>query len=93
MIAPMEVRYDEEVDVLCVRYARAKRLRTVFVDPDGEIMADLAHDGSVLFLELLYVGSEQRMALDAFAQAHDLVLPPEVDTFQRSCAAGMKVAG
>ncbi|MBV9409167.1 MAG: hypothetical protein JO164_10130 [Candidatus Eremiobacteraeota bacterium] len=93
MTAPLEVRYDEEVDVLCVRYGRAKRLRTVFIDPDGETMADLAHDGSVLFLELLYVGPEQRTALDAFAQAHDLVLPPEVDVFQRSCTGGVKVAG
>jgi uncharacterized protein YuzE len=84
VIAPLGVRYSSEADVLYVQYAEGVFSHTEAVDTEGEILADIASDGSVLGIECLTIEPDLRALLDAFAVKHDLLLPPEIDTFQRS---------
>ena len=86
MISPLSVRYSSEADVLYVRYGNGAFSHTEAVDSEGEILADIASDGSVLGIECLTIEADLRVALDAYAAKHDLQLPPEVDSFQRNIA-------
>jgi uncharacterized protein YuzE len=83
LIAPLEVRHDTVVDVLYIAYTEGTFSHTEAVDPDGEVLADIAVDGRVLGIECLTIDPPQRRALAAFASRNDLRLPTEVDTFQR----------
>jgi hypothetical protein len=55
--------------------------RTVPIDADGELLADLAADGRVLGIECLAMDEGLRAGLATFAARHDLALPPDIDTF------------
>jgi uncharacterized protein YuzE len=81
MTRPTAVEWSDEVDVLYIRYADGDVARTVAIDADGELLADLAADGSVLGIECLMIDESLRADLGAFAEGHSLQLPPDVDTF------------
>jgi uncharacterized protein YuzE len=55
--------------------------RTVAIDADGELLADIAADGRVLGIECLAMDTMLRAGLDDFARHHALELPPDIDTF------------
>ncbi len=81
MIQPLCVERARDVRILYVRYAEGPYSHTKAVDPEGEILADFSSDGRVLGIECLWMEPGLRAALVAFAARHELVLPPEIDTF------------
>ena len=84
MIAPISIEPAEDVAVLYVRYANAAVRRTIAVDPDAEILADIAADETIVGIECLSMESNSRAALVTFARDHELTLPAEIDTFALS---------
>ena len=84
MIAPISIEPAEDVAVLYVRYANATVRRTIAVDPDAEILADIANDETIVGIECLSMEPNSRAALVTFARDHGLTLPGEIDTFTTS---------
>ena len=78
MKQPIEVRHDLEADAYDVRYSTAVRAKGVFVDPAGEVMADLDAAGDVIGIEVLTLDSETAPFLGAFVARHELSLPPQI---------------
>ena len=84
MIAPISIELPDDVAVLYVRYASAKVRKTIAVDSDAEILADIASDETVVGIECLSMEPASRAALVTFAEEHQLTLPGEIDTFTLS---------
>jgi uncharacterized protein YuzE len=84
MISPISIEPAEDVAVLYVRYSNGAVRRTVAVDADAEILADIANDDSVIGIECLSMEATSRASLVTFARDHELTLPAEIDTFALS---------